>query len=178
MYQRTGGLIKWGEMGEIGVSSSASLDQTGPPSSDEILLRMMSIEGVGVLSFDVAGTLIGANRAFMKMSGYSGEDIAAGKLTWRGMTPPEFLEITEQRMAQLEKTGGFGPYEKEYICKDGSRSWMLFAGARVDDGTTLEYCIDVDAGGGSGRRTCCGPPRRRRRTRIPREGRASGDVVA
>ena len=145
MYQRTGGLIKWGEMGEIGVSSSASLDQTGPPSSDEILLRMMSIEGVGVLSFDVAGTLIGANRAFMKMSGYSGEDIAAGKLTWRGMTPPEFLEITEQRMAQLEKTGGFGPYEKEYICKDGSRSWMLFAGARVDDGTTLEYCIDVSA---------------------------------
>ena len=40
-------------------------------------------------------------------------------------------------------TGRIGPYEKEYLRKDGSRAWMVFAGASLGDGTVVEYCIDV-----------------------------------
>jgi signal transduction histidine kinase len=45
----------------------------------------------------------------------------------------------------LAATGRIGPYEKEYLRKDGGRSWMVFAGAALGDGTIVEYCIDTNA---------------------------------
>jgi hypothetical protein len=59
------------------------------------------------------------------------------------MTPPEWVELTEQHMVALAQTGRVGPYEKEYLFADGSRSWMLFAGRDLGDGTIVEYCMDI-----------------------------------
>jgi two-component system CheB/CheR fusion protein len=77
------------------------------------------------------------------MTGYSRAEVKARQLTWRRMTPPEWVEISEKEMRKLAATGRIGPYEKEYALKDGSRSWMMFAGRQLDDGTVVEYCIDV-----------------------------------
>jgi signal transduction histidine kinase/CheY-like chemotaxis protein len=58
--------------------------------SEERLRRMVNVAGVGVLLFDrTTGTLIDANDTFLEMNGYSREEVAAGVLTWRTMTPPE-----------------------------------------------------------------------------------------
>jgi two-component system CheB/CheR fusion protein len=113
--------------------------------SEERLRRMINIEGVGVLIFDGTGTLLDANDAFLHMFGYSREEVAAKKLTWRTMTPPEYVEESERQLRGLAETGRTGPYEKEYLRKDGSRSWMVFAGASLGDGTIIEYCIDISA---------------------------------
>ena len=111
--------------------------------SEERLRRMIGVDVVGVLIFDEAGALIDSNEAFQYMSGYSREEITSGALTWRTFTPPEYLASSEQQLARLIETGRIGPYEKEYIRKDGSRTWLLFAGATLGDGTCIEYCIDV-----------------------------------
>lgn len=113
-------------------------------SSEERLRQMLDIETVGVLVFDGSGTLIDANEPFLRMSGRSRGEITARSLTWRLMTPPEHMAESERRMRQLAETGRIGPYEKECLRGDGSRSWMLFAGARLADGSLVEYCIDVD----------------------------------
>ncbi len=112
-------------------------------SSEDRLHRMINVEGVGVLNFDMNGTLVDANDTFLAMSGYSREEVERGALSWRSMTPPEFVEVSERQMERLKRTGGLGPYEKQYLRKDGSRPWLLFAGAALGDGTTVEYCIDV-----------------------------------
>jgi PAS domain S-box-containing protein len=117
--------------------------EEGLRASEERLRRILNIEVVGVLTLDQSGTLIDGNEAFLKMSGYSLAEIASRKLTWSTMTPPEYVEITERQMQNLARTGRIGPYEKEYLRKDGSRSWMLLAGANLPDGTTVEFCIDV-----------------------------------
>jgi PAS domain S-box-containing protein len=112
--------------------------------SEERLRRMVNIEGVGVLTFDAAsGTLLDANDHFLRMSGYSRGEVASRALTWRTLTPPEYVAESERQMAGLAATGRLGPYEKEYLRKNGSRSWMVFAGAALGDGTVVEYCIDV-----------------------------------
>jgi two-component system CheB/CheR fusion protein len=112
-------------------------------ASEERLRKVLETEAVGVLFMDKEGTVIDANAAFLHMTGYSRRQVEARQLTWRKMTPPEWIKISEGQMKQLEVTGRVGPYEKEYFLKDGSRSWMLFVGADLGDGTIVEYCIDI-----------------------------------
>src|SRR5262249_46342237 len=64
-------------------------------------------------------------------------------LSWRKMTPPEWIASTQDHFDKLKTSGLIGPHEKEYLRKDGSRFWMLFAGRKLDDGTIAEYCIDI-----------------------------------
>ncbi len=111
--------------------------------SEARLQKMVNIEGVGVLIFDASDTLLDANNTFLHMFGYTREEIKSGTLSWRMLTPPEYIAVSEQQLRQMEETGRIGPYEKEYLRKDGSRSWMLFAGASLGDGTLVEYCLDI-----------------------------------
>src|SRR5690606_5565133 len=71
------------------------------------------------------------------------DEVEAGALSWRALTPPEYVKISEQQLERLRQTGRIGPYEKEYLRKDGSRSWMLLAGASLGDGRFVKYCIDI-----------------------------------
>jgi PAS domain S-box-containing protein len=110
---------------------------------EQRLRKILETEAVGVLFFDKQGSVVDANGVFLRMTGYSRGEIEARELTWRKMTPPEWVETSEEQMRKLETTGHLGPYEKECLLKDGSRSWMLFAGAELDDGTIVEYCVEI-----------------------------------
>jgi PAS domain S-box-containing protein len=112
--------------------------------SEQRMQRMLNVEGVGVLIFDSSGTLTDANDAFLRMTGQGRDEIEARALSWRAMTPPEHVAESERQMRLLAETGRIGPYEKEYFRKDGSRSWMLFAGVSLGNGTVVKYCIDID----------------------------------
>lgn len=112
-------------------------------AADERLRRVLETEAVGVLFFDTTGTIVDANDVFLRMTGYAREEVQRRELTWRRLTPPEWVAVSEEQMQKLAETGHIGPYEKEYILKDGSRSWMMFAGRQLDRGSVVEYCIDI-----------------------------------
>lgn len=114
-------------------------------TSEERLRRALETDAVAVLLFTHEGVLIDANEVFLRMTGWSREDIEAGSLNWRRMTPAEWIAVSEAQADALRRTGRIGPYEKEYLCKDGSRSWMLFAGRDLGDGTIVEFAIDINA---------------------------------
>jgi PAS domain S-box-containing protein len=111
--------------------------------SETRLRQVLATETVGVLFLDKDGTIIDSNTAFLRMTGYSRAEVDAHELTWRKLTPPEWVAVTEEQMGKLEASGLIEPYEKEYLRKDGSRCWMLFTGRMLDDGTIAEYCIDI-----------------------------------
>jgi PAS domain S-box-containing protein len=116
---------------------------TAASQSEQRLQRVLETDAVGVLFFDQGGSVIQANDVFLNMTGYTREQIERCELSWRKMTPPEWVEISEAQMERFAQTGRIGPYEKEYFLADGSRRWMLFAGRAVGDGTIAEYCIDI-----------------------------------
>jgi PAS domain S-box-containing protein len=106
--------------------------------------RMVNVDGLGVLVFALPeGRLVAANGYFLRMFGYTREEIEQGALTWRTLTPPEYDAVSAAQLAGLAATGWLGPYEKEYLRKDGSRSWMVFAGVSLGDDMVIKYCIDV-----------------------------------
>lgn len=111
-------------------------------ASEERLRRVLETDAVGVLFLDQTGRVLDANEVFLRMSGYGREQIETGELTWRKLTPPEWMESSERQMEHLAQTGRIGPYEKDYILADGSRRWMLIAGRDLGDGTIVKFCVD------------------------------------
>lgn len=110
---------------------------------DELFRKMLEIETVGVIFFDPAGDILRANDAFLRMGGYTQEDIAAGRLRWERLTPPEFLEASRRAITQLQTLGSTTPYEKQYYRKDGSRFWGLFAAKGLSAHEGIEFILDI-----------------------------------
>jgi PAS domain S-box-containing protein len=73
-----------------------------------------------------------ADDALLAIIGYTREDLEAGRLDWRTLTPPEYMHLDEAGKRQAAETGGFAlPYQKEFIRKDGSRVPVLLCCAFV-----------------------------------------------
>jgi PAS domain S-box-containing protein len=105
--------------------------------------RMLDIETVGVIFFKVDGRITDANDAFLRMSGYSREDLARGLVRWDKMTPPEFMPRSLRAVDEFLTCGRTTPYEKQYLRKDGSRWWALFAATRLNAEEGAEFVIDM-----------------------------------
>ena len=103
---------------------------------DEKLRRSLArIRPLGSQS-TIAGVVSGefdhvpeANDAFLKIVGYSREDLLAGRLNWPDLTPPEFIPMDELAYEEGLRFGACTPYEKELIRKDGRRVPVLVATA-------------------------------------------------
>jgi PAS domain S-box-containing protein len=111
--------------------------------SEERFRRVSEIETVGVIFFDTGGRITDGNPAFLRMSGFTREDLDAGLLRWDELTPPEWMAQTLRSLEELKATGQGAPFEKQYFRKDGSRWWGLFAGRKLDDGTAVELVLDI-----------------------------------
>ncbi len=111
--------------------------------SEDQLSSSLRIETVGVIFFLADGPIFDSNDAFRRMSGHSAEEIRACTITWRALTPPEFHDVSLNAIRELSTRGYTTPYEKQYIRKDGSRWWGLFAARRLPDGSAVEYIVDV-----------------------------------
>ncbi|HET7271210.1 MAG TPA: PAS domain S-box protein, partial [Rubrobacter sp.] len=111
--------------------------------SEGRLQRAIEIETVGVIFFKTDGSITDANDAFLRMSGYSREDLVEGLVRWDEMTPPEWMPHSLKAIEEFRSTGRTIPYEKEYIRKDGSLWCALFAATRLDEEEGVEFIIDI-----------------------------------
>ena len=77
-----------------------------------------STDAIGYATLE--GVLGGVNDAFCTLTGYSKEELVAGR-KYQDLTPPEYHEYEAKIIEQIVRTGQPAEYEKEYIRKDGSR---------------------------------------------------------
>lgn len=101
-------------------------------SSETKFRRLLDSSIVGVVFWDLHGSLFSANDLFLKMIGYSRGELEQGRLSWKDITPPEYVAVDEKAIAELLATGYCTPFEKEYIRKDGSRVSVLIGSAMLE----------------------------------------------
>lgn len=94
--------------------------------------RLVDANIIGIVFWDVRGNISEANDAFLRMVGYSRQDLVSGEVRWWDMTPPEHRAISERALAEIMATGSCQPFEKEYVRKDGSRVPVLVGSARFE----------------------------------------------
>lgn len=108
--------------------------------------RLAESNIIGVILTEIKnGSIIEANDAFLKMVGYTREDLSANQMKWREITPPEHLQLSEYSVEQLRTTGVSKPFEKEYIRKDGDRIPVLLGCVLVGDTqeTVIGFVVDL-----------------------------------
>ncbi|WP_375469156.1 PAS domain S-box protein [uncultured Nostoc sp.] len=108
--------------------------------------RLAESNIIGVILTEIKnGSIIEANDAFLKMVGYTREDLSANQMKWREITPPEYLQLSERTVEELRTTGVCKPFEKEYIRKDGDRIPVLLGSVLVGDiqETVIGFVVDL-----------------------------------
>jgi PAS domain S-box-containing protein len=89
---------------------------------------------VGVIDWTLDGAIRDANDCFLRMVGYSREDLCAGRIRWTELTPEEFQRRDQEAIAELRAKGTNEPYEKVFLRKDGSRVPILLSCVTIDPG--------------------------------------------
>lgn len=74
-----------------------------------------SVIGMALCRMD--GALVDVNQAYAGIIGRTVEETL--KLTYWDITPEKYAAQEQAQLESIEKTGSYGPYEKEYIHKDG-----------------------------------------------------------
>lgn len=107
------------------------------------LRRLLQSDMIGIQIAEDE-VIVQANDAFLRMVGYSREDLASGRLRWREMTAPEYAGADQRAQDELTRRGSFRPYEKEYLRKDGTRVPVLLVGSLVRAEPLCRVCFAVD----------------------------------
>ena len=109
----------------------------------ERMERAFSIDTVGIVFFKPTGEITGANDAFLRMCGYTREEMTEGRILRGELIPDEYLVQSGKGVKELNATGRTTPYQREYIRKDGSKWWALFSAARISEEEAVEFVIDI-----------------------------------
>ena len=100
---------------------------------------------VGVVRSDAGGRVTAANSAFLRIVGMTREDLAAGRVRWDDLTPPEWIGRDEAAIAEAVRHGACAPYQKEYVRPDGTRVpvLMFFAFHDREIGAASAFVVDL-----------------------------------
>lgn len=141
-----GNLIGWGT---VSVNISLRKQAEEALRQSEYRLRRFYDSGLlGVIYWNIYGLIVDANDKFLEMVGYDREDLKAGRIDWQRMTPPEYRHLDERGLQDLLNTGlNAAPFEKEYICKDGTHLPVIIAGAMLDEERIngVAFVLDITA---------------------------------
>jgi len=85
--------------------------------NEEKLRGLYELSPLGIALTNMQGRYIEFNAAFRNICGYSMDELQ--HLDYRALTPKKYAEEDARQLESLQRLGHYGPYEKEYIRKDG-----------------------------------------------------------
>jgi PAS domain S-box-containing protein len=113
--------------------------------SEDRLRCLVQSDLLGIIGWDTGGGITQANDAFLRLFGYSRDDLLAGRVRWTDMTPPEYRPQDERAIEEMRVGGRHIPYEKEYLRKDGRRVPILISAAMMSGATDqgVAFVLDI-----------------------------------
>jgi len=99
-------------------------------ASEDRFRKLIESNIIGIVVADT-DRVTEANDVFLRIVGYTREELARKQLRRQGLTPGEYEQLDAKARRELETTGVCAPYEKELIRKDGRRVAILTGGVLI-----------------------------------------------
>lgn len=109
----------------------------------EMFWLLFELNAVPMATWSFEGDVLNVNKAFLDMLGYTAEDFKQKKIRWKDLTPKEYLPRDEKCMQELKTHAIAHPYEKEYVCKDGSKIRVRLHNATHDLGKSHKGIVII-----------------------------------
>lgn len=109
--------------------------------------KLYEVNLLGVCYPDKFGAFSDGNEEFLRIVGYSRQDLEAGLVRWDKMTPKRYAALDAEHIAEAMERGSCTPYQKEYIRKDGASVPILCGYALLPDSTDqfIGFIMDLTA---------------------------------
>ena len=111
------------------------------PDNEEKLRGLFELSPLGIALTDMAGRYVEFNEAFRNICGYSAEELKA--LDYWTLTPRQYEADEARQLECLERTGHYGPYEKQYVRKDGSLIPLRLNGMLITGNDGQKYIWSI-----------------------------------
>jgi PAS domain S-box-containing protein len=115
-------------------------------AANESMVRSLRRSGlIGIYQWHTDGSITDANSSFLEALGYTVEDLRAGRVTMQDLTPAEYWEQDCIAAQEVADTGHCALYEKQVICKDGTRLDVLVGRSLLDGYSDrgIGYAADI-----------------------------------
>ncbi|MDP1929735.1 MAG: MASE1 domain-containing protein [Thiobacillus sp.] len=109
--------------------------------SEEKLRGLYELSPLGIALTDMQGRFLEFNEAFQRICGYSAQELK--DLDYWTLTPRDYEAREAEQLEQLKQIGRYGPYEKEYVRKDGSRVPLQLNGMLVTGPDGEQYIWSI-----------------------------------
>ncbi|RYD23055.1 MAG: PAS domain-containing sensor histidine kinase [Verrucomicrobiaceae bacterium] len=101
--------------------------------SEERFKQLFEFSPLGMAQVDPQADFHQANPAFCELVGYSIDELRT--MSYWDLTPEDFHDDQRTSIERLDRTGRFGPFDKEYLHKDGRRIPVRLNGVQVVSST-------------------------------------------
>ncbi len=108
--------------------------------------RFSRLGASGIVGIAITGherRILEANDTFLAMLGYTREDLESGQMRWDDLTPPEWMEVSNQIVDEVTRTGAARPREKAYRHKNGTLVPVLIGIASLAPPQSIIFVLDI-----------------------------------
>lgn len=107
--------------------------------------RLVDSNIIGVVSGDIYGAIHEVNDEFLRMTGFTQEDVRAGRVRWDQMTPPDLRDRDVLALEELQKAGKSTAYEKAFIGKDEQQIPVIVGAASLhnEPESLISFVLDL-----------------------------------
>lgn len=130
--------------GYLGIASDITerkLAEEELRASEEKLRNLFQMSPLGIALTDMSGRYVEFNDAFLEVSGYGADELR--QLDYWTLTPKVYQEEEDRQLALLDRTGRYGPYEKEYVRKSGEHVPLRLNGTLVTGSDGQRYIWSI-----------------------------------
>ena len=96
------------------------------------LRRVFESRMIGMVFWRNDGTVLEANEEFLRLTGYSSQDLREGGINWRSMVPVEYVDLHFSPRREADAKGTMAPVEIEIRTRQGTPRQVMVASVTLD----------------------------------------------